>query len=165
MNIFALDIDPEQAAAWHCDAHVVKMTLETAQIISTVNRLSGKTEGVYRSTHINHPCTKWTLESTENYRWLWRLGMNLCVEYFGRYDKVHKSRSVFELTKTPPVIVPRGKLTKFPQCMPEKYHQPNPIWAYRNYYKFEKNKGKLGTWRRNKPWWWDLDSFTEEFNF
>lgn len=165
MNIFALDIDPEQAAAWHCDSHVVKMTLESAQLLSTVNRLAGRTDGIYKMTHKNNPHVKWAMESTENYKWLWRLGINLAVEFYQRYGHVHRSRAVLELVKVPPHNVPVGKLTKFYQNMPEKYHQPNPVWAYRNFYKFEKNKGKLGTWKRNRPWWWDLDSFTEEFNF
>ena len=36
MNIFYLDDDPVLAAQQHCDRHVVKMILETAQILSTV---------------------------------------------------------------------------------------------------------------------------------
>jgi len=35
MNIFYLDQDVEQAAADHCDKHVVKMIIETAQLLST----------------------------------------------------------------------------------------------------------------------------------
>lgn len=34
MNIFVLSKDPEECAKYHCDKHVVKMTLETAQILS-----------------------------------------------------------------------------------------------------------------------------------
>lgn len=35
VNIFMLDHDPVAAAAAHCDKHVVKMILETAQLLST----------------------------------------------------------------------------------------------------------------------------------
>lgn len=35
LNIFYLDHDPRAAAQAHCDKHVVKMVLETAQILST----------------------------------------------------------------------------------------------------------------------------------
>lgn len=36
MNIFVLDLDPVKCAEYHCDKHVIKMTLETAQILCTV---------------------------------------------------------------------------------------------------------------------------------
>ena len=36
MNIFILDRDPVLAAQYQCDKHVVKMVLETAQIMSTI---------------------------------------------------------------------------------------------------------------------------------
>jgi hypothetical protein len=35
VNIFQFDAEPEAAARQHCDVHVVKMILETAQILST----------------------------------------------------------------------------------------------------------------------------------
>lgn len=35
MNVFVLDADPVRAAQAHCDVHVVKMILETAQLLST----------------------------------------------------------------------------------------------------------------------------------
>lgn len=35
MNIFYLDGDVTKAAQYHCDKHVVKMVLETAQILCT----------------------------------------------------------------------------------------------------------------------------------
>ena len=49
MNIFVVDTYPVLAARALCDRHVVKMVLETAQILSTI---SG---GPYRPTHQNHP--------------------------------------------------------------------------------------------------------------
>ena len=35
MNIFYLDSDIERVVQFHCDSHVVKMCLETAQILCT----------------------------------------------------------------------------------------------------------------------------------
>lgn len=35
VNVFMLDLDPVLAARYHCDKHVVKMILETAQLLST----------------------------------------------------------------------------------------------------------------------------------
>ena len=39
MNIFYLSHDPREAATFHCDKHVVKMIVETAQMLSTAHRL------------------------------------------------------------------------------------------------------------------------------
>ena len=38
MNIFVLDASPLRAAEMHCDKHVPKMILETAQMLSTAYR-------------------------------------------------------------------------------------------------------------------------------
>ena len=79
MNIFVLDRDPEIAGSYHCDKHVLKMIIESAQLLSNSHNLTGK-EGPYRLTHRNHPCTKWVMESIANYRWLVKLGKTLCRE-------------------------------------------------------------------------------------
>ena len=50
MNIFVLDEDPVVAATMSCDKHVVKMILETAQMLSTVAHSHGH-EAPYRATH------------------------------------------------------------------------------------------------------------------
>jgi hypothetical protein len=50
MNIFYLDKDPETCAQYHCDKHVVKMILETAQLLCATQWLCG-TEAPYRLTH------------------------------------------------------------------------------------------------------------------
>ena len=43
MNIFVIDKDPVVAAQEHCDKHVVKMIVESAQMLSTAHRiLDGK---------------------------------------------------------------------------------------------------------------------------
>ena len=56
MNIFVLHPMPDIAARMQCDRHVVKMTLETAQMLSTaINELGG--QAPYKSAHINHPCS------------------------------------------------------------------------------------------------------------
>ena len=72
MNIFVLDDDPKTCAMYHCDKHVVKMILETAQMICTTHHLIGSYDYdiPYKSTHINHPCNRWLRDSVENYNWL-----------------------------------------------------------------------------------------------
>lgn len=39
MNVFFLASTPDEAALYHCDKHVVKMVLESAQLLSTAHRL------------------------------------------------------------------------------------------------------------------------------
>ena len=39
MNIFILNEDPIKAAQDQCDKHVVKMIVESAQMLSTVHRM------------------------------------------------------------------------------------------------------------------------------
>ena len=36
MNIFILDKNPKKAAEYHCDKHVIKMILETSQLLCSV---------------------------------------------------------------------------------------------------------------------------------
>ena len=53
MNIFVLSECPIEAAQMQCDKHVVKMIVETAQMLCTVGT------GPYKRTHASHPCTVW----------------------------------------------------------------------------------------------------------
>jgi hypothetical protein len=80
LNIFYLDNDPEIAAKYHCDKHVVKMILETAQVLTAVKHRYGETDTTYKCTHKNHPSTKWAGDRTLHYVWLWKLGIELCRE-------------------------------------------------------------------------------------
>ena len=60
MNIFVLDDNPKLCAMVHCDKHVVKMILETAQMICTKHHLViGHDYDIpYKSTHVNYPCNR-----------------------------------------------------------------------------------------------------------
>jgi len=62
MNIFFLDFDTEKCAKYHCDKHVVKMILETAQLLCGTHWVIGS-EAPYKLSHKNHPCAIWTRES------------------------------------------------------------------------------------------------------
>ena len=39
MNVFVLDKDPVKAVVQQCDKHIVKMILESAQMLSTSHRM------------------------------------------------------------------------------------------------------------------------------
>lgn len=83
MNIFRCNPSPTLSARALADRHVVKMALETTQILSTL------TGGPYKPTHARHPCTLWAGESRTNAAWLLAHGRELCAEYSRRFGKVH----------------------------------------------------------------------------
>jgi hypothetical protein len=74
------------------DKRLVKMVLETAQMLSTAAILNGGV-GCYKRTHENHPCVKWAACSRGNYKWLLRLFDQLAAEYSWRFHRVHKSHA------------------------------------------------------------------------
>ena len=76
-GIFILDKDPINVAKIQCDKHVIKMCLETAQMLCSIFE-----PGIapYKRTHYNHPCSKWIRESKDNYKWLIKHDKALCRE-------------------------------------------------------------------------------------
>lgn len=81
------------AARYHYDKHVVKMVLESAQLLSSAHHaLGGQTTGLYKPTHLNHPCALWVRESGAHYAWLYKHHLALCAEYTYRYNRVHKTQ-------------------------------------------------------------------------
>jgi len=177
MNIFVLDKNPVTAAEYMCDKHIVKMILESCQLLSTAHRvLDGqkverqtkngrrytyykledfKVDGyIYKSTMINHPCTIWARQSTRNYDWLCKHTLALCEQYTKRYGKIHVSTPLSEwLFRHPPIGLKIDDLTPFAQAMPDQYKHQDAVKAYRDYYIFEKSrfaKWKLG----NVPDWY-----------
>lgn len=150
MNIFYLHKNPKICAQYHCDKHVVKMIVETAQILSTVHWVCGD-QGPYKATHQKHPCVIWAGESKNNYKWLHSLGIELCKEYTYRYQKTHGSEKILRQLSKPPRIKSL-KLTKRPQTMPEQYRGLNTITAYRKFYIGEKTR--FAKWKNRKiPSW------------
>lgn len=172
MNIFVLDEDPLSAASMMCDKHVVKMILESCQLLSTAHHfLDGKqvlVEGTKRNyssysngnnnickcTMINHPCTIWVRANKSNYMWLWNHAYSLCKEYTLRYGKEHAMEKmlIMELCH-PPINIPQGNITPFAQAMPEKYKHADAVVAYRAYYVYEKSR--FAKWKNNNiPEWY-----------
>ena len=157
MNIFFLHEDTEACARLHNDKHVVKMILETAQLLCTAAHELGFEDVPYKAVHRNHPCSIWARANRSNFHWLHYFGVALCREYTYRYDKVHKSQAVIETMYTGcglgrEVYESLGSrsMSQLPQCMPDKYKvdcsrpQKHEGWvartirAYQNYYRAEK---------------------------
>ncbi len=151
MNIFVLDSNPKYAAEMHNNKHVVKMILETAQILSTSLRMNG-IDAPYKSTHQKHPCVIWANSSRDNFRWLCKLGIYLCAEYRFRYGREHAAQEVIEFAAQNIPKFSKIKLTPFAQAMPEEYKNQDAVIAYRNYYIGEKLKFSKWTKRAIPEW-------------
>lgn len=157
MNIFFLDRNPRKAAEYHCDKHVVKMILETAQMLYCAHWIldpSNLPENAYKLAHKNHPCSVWVRQSLTNYLWLCSLGWWLCKEYTFRYEKIHKTQDhIVWLFHNPPKTIPYKVMTEPAQAMPIEYKSSDPIEAYRKFYVESKYKNRnIVTYKkREKP--------------
>ena len=136
MNIFYLDKCPYKAAELQYNKHVVKMILESAQMLCTAHHHYNLfTDVPYKKARYNHPSTIWVRQNKNHYRWLYNHMIGLGEEYEDRYGKTHLS-----ITKckgplfTYPVDIPEGKFEQPPQCMPDEYKDKCSIQAYWNYY-------------------------------
>lgn len=164
MNIFFIHTDPAIAAAAMTDRHVVKMILESAQLLSTAHRALDGQEYIqlsksgarlkkwnhpdphmdatlYKSTHLNHPSSIWVRQSADNYMWLYQHFIALSEEYTVRYGKRHASELLLSgLLANPPKNIPQVGLTPMLVAITDtKWHVPNnPLQSYRNYYVGEK---------------------------
>lgn len=175
MNIFYLDENPKVAAEMNCDKHVVKMILETAQLLCTAHRVldgiefidnsSGRKikrwalssnidDALYKATHINHPSAVWARATSSNYKWLYAHFIALCKEYTYRYGKVHLTETkLAKYLDLLPDNIPMLEQTEMPQAMPDYCKVPgNSVQAYRKYYINEKSS-MLNYTRRGVPLW------------
>lgn len=147
MNIFHLSNCPTESAIWQHDKHVVKMVLETAQLLSQAVRLTPEWQPfferkqVYRVTHQHHPSARWTRRSVPNLFWLAKHGIALSDEYSHRFWRRHKSATIIHYVADKIGALPSlecDDLTPFAQAMPLEYKRDDPVTAYREYYLAEK---------------------------
>ena len=144
MNIFYLDKCPYKAAELQYNKHVVKMILESAQMLCTAHHCYGdkwqKENVPYKQAHLNHPSTVWARRSKATYMWLFKHMMGLGYEYWLRYGKQHLSISKCSMfLSKPPVHIQGEEFVQPPQAMPDEYKDPCSIQAYWNYYIGEKH--------------------------
>jgi hypothetical protein len=152
MNIFVLDLDPVKAAQYQCDRHVVKMVLESAQLLCSAHE-----SAPYKRTHYNHPSAVWTRSSLSNYKWLLAHAYGLAAEYTERYGKEHKCVEVLNWCRDNDPGIPDLGLTSFAQAMPDQYKNSDPVVAYRTYY--IKDKVKIAKWKHNNvPAWFIIEA-------
>lgn len=160
MNVFYLDKDPQRCAKAYYDRHVVKMILETAQMLSTAHRVVDKDVlrneynlVLYKKTHENHPSSRWVRENFENYVWAYRLLSFLCQEYTYRYGKKHATERLLPILYYAPEGLEYSKFTAPPSVMPVEYQiSDSSLVNYRNYYINGKYALQKYT-RRESPNW------------
>jgi hypothetical protein len=142
MNIFHLDKNPRVCASYHCDKHVVKMILETAQMLSTAyQRHFGPNEKLYKPAYPKHPMTLWVGESKENFLWALDLFKHLLNQYTLRYKKIHASDRIYNVLISLDItyFVSKGFINP-PLCMPDIYKCNDYVLSYKNYYINEKKR-------------------------
>lgn len=185
MNIFILDKSPILAARDHCDKHVVKMILESGQMLATAHWLSWARmlkapqmknrdlqqwlyknvpvdlQPKWKMTHVNHPCTQWATHSWGNYMWLSQHGIELCREYERRYGREHKSLEVHRwLTRcVPPSFEAQvddpTQPTPFALAMPDDCKVLGDAVQSYRNY-YNKHKVRLAKWKYSAtPAWWN----------
>ena len=155
MNIFVTDPCPVKSAKFLDNKRLVKMCLESAQLLSTALNLSGG-KGVYKATHKNHPCSLWVKESLDNWIWLWDHFEALGKEYTKRYHRTHLALTKLvesdSLEQAFEVLSDKG-LTAFVNCAANKslgisYKDYKDVHkAYREYLKDRWKNDKV------KPSW------------
>ena len=154
MNIFVTDHCPSQSARNLPDKHVVKMPLETCQMLSIIysdwyygigklHRANGMPYATAKGAFRNHPCTQWAAAHYGNLSWLICHGLALCAEYTLRYDKIHACQapmteavSIFESAFDFNVDIYQDTVDTFTRAMPDdiKYDTTiDTITAYRKY--------------------------------
>ena len=158
MNIFVLDTDPVIAAQYHCDQHINKMILESAQILSSAARkwvAYAHLNLFYKPLQLSHPCVMWAMDDLNNCKWLARLALSLADERLCRFPNLAPHNSTVIVINfinhtplenyTPP--------SKFALAMPERIRYAQnltDVEKYRRYYQVKQllwaAKGKTMTW-------------------
>ena len=171
MNIFACHESPFQAALALPDKHLVKMPLESAQMLAVAFGQHGLGLGKLRKldgTHYadtafrNHPCNVWVRQSFANLAWLVVHARALATEYMHRYGKLHgcntaigDAEHLFSLTGEGLGIY--GNHTPFVRAMPDAIKHDNSIDTVTAYRRYLVGHKPWASWDRDpsrKPSWW-----------
>ena len=154
MNIFVTHPCPIQSARNLPDKHIVKMPLETCQMLAIIYsdwyygvgklyKKDGTPYATARGAFRNHPCTQWAADNEYHLAWLIRHGYALCSEYQARYGKVHtcldvisQAERIYHRSFDELLSQASRKVAYFTRAMPEyiKYNDRiSTIEAYKYY--------------------------------
>jgi hypothetical protein len=145
MNIFVLDQSPAIAASYHCDQHIHKMILESAQMLSTAMHtwyphLSGY---LYKPAHPNHPCTIWISANKENAFWVAELMYHLNQIRLDLGSNDHASMFIYTMFHNNYDYMPGTKQDDFIFAGPLQYKLRPDLDIYQKYQEYYKLKQKL----------------------
>lgn len=167
---------PKQCARWHANIHIVKMIVETAQLLCNVHHRQRehclepyirKSRIPYRESAAGHRklgSMIWVAESLGNYRWAVQLGLALCAEYNkgrGRAagkTTLHRTQRVLEWLERNEPNFKKTRRTPVKEkhlAMPPRFKKAmNSVEAYRDYY-YSKRKTMEMAWPEGRtPAWW-----------
>lgn len=114
MNIFVTDSCPKKCAEFLDNKRVIKLTLESAQLLSTALRVNGYSNNdIYKISYLNHPSSKWTRATRGNYEWLLAHFKALCEEYTRRTGKTHASSKLLPVFEANAHLIPAGERMPF----------------------------------------------------
>lgn len=88
MNIFASYSCPHKSARLLDNKRANKMIVESFQLMSNAIWINGS-NGFYKKTHINHPCSIWTAQSRGNFLWVLKHATTLINLFKERYQHSH----------------------------------------------------------------------------
>ena len=170
MNIFVTHPHPVQSAVNLPDKHVVKMPLETVQMLSVIyspwyydtgvlHRANGEPYKTERGAFRNHPCTIWAAANKYNLAWLIKHGQALSDEYTYRYDKRHachmpliEAEFIYESMYPHDTIDDAyTKVTDFTRAMPEHIKFDTSISSITAYKIYLNTKGWVSSNYLRKP--------------
>jgi len=150
MNIFVTSPNPWTSARVLPDKHIVKMPLETCQMLAivasdkwghgfgTLPKADGTPYATEKGAFRNHPCTIWASEFVNNWQWLIQHGIALCDEYKLRYGKHHTCfKTLIAAREIFPYADPQGRsgkeTTPFARAMPDEYKYDDSIDTFTAY--------------------------------
>lgn len=180
MNIFFLSMNAKEAARMHANIHIVKMIVETAQLLCNVHHraadqdshclppYTAKRRIPYKDSNAGHRklgSMIWVAESLGNYRWGVQLGLALCSEYNqgrGRAEgktSQHRTQAVLEWLRDHEPNFRRKRRTPVEYkhlAMPDKLKTASSsVEAYRDYY-YSKRRTMPMAWPAGlTPEWWE----------
>jgi len=161
MNIFAIERTDTGAVDWRLSAksqdnyRVVKMILESCQMLCTVlNEQHGEQVTPYRSTHKNHPSTKWAAVSSVNFLNLVEHCDSMLDEYTERFGKTHKCSSVLMkcLDLYDETRFSLRQPTPLPLAMRPHFRSDDIVESYRRFYA---SKPRIRYPENKIPEWFD----------
>lgn len=160
MQLFVLDRCPVHSAMYLADVHVIKMCLETAQILSSVMTIKGLPlfEGAPKAYNTRHPVIR-AIDTQDKIDWVLRHNLALQVEFIYRFHKQHKYyklaldyiKKLSSLNLMFNIQLPEGLARDFKDFTTDK---TDIVEAHRDYYKFKKSIIKRWKYtNREEPEW------------